>query len=66
MLTKACPKCHGDLRVEPDFVGGPPDLVCLQCGYILRPQERAPVLARLRHPTRGRREARVGRHRTAA
>ena len=65
MLTKACPKCHGDLRVEQDFTGGPPDLDCLQRGYILRQHERAPALDRLRHPTRARRAARVGRNCTA-
>ena len=66
MLTKACPKCRGDLQLEPDFIGGPPDLVCLQCGYILRPQERTPVLARLRQPIAGWHKPRMAPPRPAA
>ncbi len=46
LLYKSCPKCRGDLGVERDLAGGPPDLVCLQCGYTARPQERAALLAR--------------------
>jgi hypothetical protein len=51
LLYKSCPKCRGDLGVERDLFRGPPDLVCLQCGYIARPQERAALLARaMGHP----------------
>lgn len=47
MLYKSCPKCRGDLGVERDIYGGPPDLTCIQCGYIARPQERLSLLDRL-------------------
>lgn len=47
MLYKACPKCRGDLGVERDLGSGPPDLVCLQCGYTARPHERAALLTHL-------------------
>ena len=47
MLYKACPKCRGDLGLEYDIYGGPPDLVCVQCGYTARPQERLTLLARV-------------------
>jgi predicted nucleic-acid-binding Zn-ribbon protein len=47
MLYKSCPKCRGDLGVERDIYGGPPDLVCIQCGYTARPQERISLLTRL-------------------
>lgn len=47
MLYKSCPKCHGDLGVERDLHGGPPDLVCIQCGYTARPRERILLLSRL-------------------
>jgi predicted nucleic-acid-binding Zn-ribbon protein len=47
MLYKSCPKCRGDLNVERDLYGGPPDLVCIQCGYTARPQERISLLSRL-------------------
>ena len=47
MLSRACPKCRGDLRIEHDLYGGQPDLMCLQCGYVARPDERAAMLARL-------------------
>ena len=47
MLYKACPKCRGDLGVERDVYGGPPDLVCIQCGYTARPQERISLLSKL-------------------
>jgi hypothetical protein len=52
MLYKSCPKCHGDLGVERDLYGGPPDLVCIQCGYTARPQERITLLSRLLERTR--------------
>lgn len=44
MLYKSCPKCRGDLGVERDLMGGPPDLVCIQCGYTARPAERITLL----------------------
>ena len=44
MLYKSCPKCRGDLGVERDLYGGPPDLVCIQCGYTARPEERLSLL----------------------
>jgi len=47
MLYKSCPKCRGDLGIERDLYGGPPDLVCIQCGYTARPQERITLLTRL-------------------
>jgi len=47
MLYKSCPKCRGDLGVERDLYGGAPDLVCIQCGYTARPQERISLLSRL-------------------
>lgn len=47
MLYKSCPKCRGDLGVERDLYGGPPDLVCIQCGYTARPHERAALLTHL-------------------
>lgn len=47
MLYKSCPKCHGDLGVERDIYGGPPDLLCIQCGYTARPHERASLLSRI-------------------
>ena len=50
MLYKSCPKCHGDLGVERDIYGGPPDLVCIQCGYTARPQERISLLSKLLPP----------------
>ena len=46
LLYKSCPKCRGDFGVERDLFGGPPELVCLQCGYTARPDERAALLAR--------------------
>jgi len=32
LLLKACPRCRGDLIVEPDHHG--PIVDCLQCGYL--------------------------------
>lgn len=49
MLAKSCPKCRGDLRLERDLYGGAPDLCCLQCGYTVRPEERATLLAQTAH-----------------
>lgn len=54
MLYKSCPKCHGDLGIERDISNGPPDLVCIQCGYTARPQERITLLTRLMERTGGR------------
>jgi hypothetical protein len=64
MLYKACPKCRGDLQFEPDLAGGPPDVVCLQCGYRLRAEERESALTRLRAHARNHR-ARKAAHRIA-
>jgi hypothetical protein len=47
MLYKSCPKCRGDLGIERDIYGGPPDLVCIQCGYTARPDERLSLLNRV-------------------
>ena len=47
MLYKSCPKCRGDLGIERDIYGGPPDLVCIQCGYTARPEERLSFLNRV-------------------
>ena len=37
---KSCPKCRGDLTEERSL-GRERDIMCLQCGYMLRPQELA-------------------------
>lgn len=37
---KSCPKCRGDLTEERSL-GAERDITCLQCGYVLRPQEMA-------------------------
>jgi hypothetical protein len=47
MLYKSCPKCRGDLGLERDIYGGQPDLVCLQCGYTARPEERLSLINRV-------------------
>jgi hypothetical protein len=47
MIYKSCPKCRGDITVERDLYGGQPDLVCLQCGYTARPNERVALLTKL-------------------
>jgi hypothetical protein len=47
VLFKACPTCHGDLHLERDFdTRVPPDLICLQCGRYLRPDELQSMLSR--------------------
>jgi DNA-directed RNA polymerase subunit RPC12/RpoP len=46
MLYKGCPKCGGDLVPERDIAGGPPDIVCLQCGHRLNAAELAALLQR--------------------
>ncbi len=70
MLFKSCPKCRGDLGVERDLHGGPPDLVCIQCGYTARPQERISLLTRLidrvgSRPAPAMARAEVGRRRAS-
>ena len=35
--TKGCPKCSGDLFEDKQI--GDSDIKCLQCGYVLRPQD---------------------------
>ena len=52
MLYKSCPKCRGDLGIERDIYGGPPDLVCIQCSYTARPQERITLLSKLLERTK--------------
>jgi hypothetical protein len=52
MIYKSCPKCRGDLGIERDIYGGPPDLVCIQCGYTARPQERITLLSKLLERTK--------------
>jgi hypothetical protein len=47
MIYKSCPKCRGDVTVERDIYGGQPELVCLQCGYTARPNERVALIAKL-------------------
>jgi hypothetical protein len=47
MIYKSCPKCRGDLTVERDLYGGQPDLICIQCGYTARPNERLALLTKL-------------------
>ena len=43
MFHKSCPRCnHGDLLFDSDD-----QLVCLQCGYELRPVEKLTLLSRL-------------------
>ena len=37
MWLKACSRCAGDLLLQSDFYGS--YVACLQCGYILRPDE---------------------------
>ena len=41
---KSCPRCRGDLHI------GQEEITCLQCGYELRPLERAQLLARRSAP----------------
>jgi uncharacterized Zn finger protein (UPF0148 family) len=43
LLLKSCPRCRGDL-----IGGADGEFSCIQCGYELRPQERAGILSRLR------------------
>ncbi|MCG3776299.1 MAG: hypothetical protein JW395_3152 [Nitrospira sp.] len=35
--TKGCPKCNGDLFEEKLL--GDSEIRCLQCGYVMRPQD---------------------------
>lgn len=39
---KECPKCHGDLREEPDIYDK--YISCMQCGYTLRHEEEVVLL----------------------
>jgi ssDNA-binding Zn-finger/Zn-ribbon topoisomerase 1 len=41
---KGCPKCRGDLREESDKFGA--YFACVQCGYILKAEEEALIVAR--------------------
>lgn len=59
MVYKSCPKCQGDLSVERDIYGGPPELVCLQCGYRVPEERRRELLHRRAHLVKHR-PARVG------
>ena len=44
MFHKSCPRCNrGDLLFD-----GDDQLVCLQCGYEVRPVEKLTLLSRLR------------------
>jgi hypothetical protein len=45
MWLKACPRCAGDLLRQSDFYGS--YVSCLQCGYILRPEEELPLTSAL-------------------
>jgi uncharacterized Zn finger protein (UPF0148 family) len=40
IVLKACPRCRGDLHVGLDG-----EFTCIQCGYELRPDERARMAA---------------------
>ena len=51
---KSCPKCRGDLTEERSL-GRERDIMCLQCGYVLRPQELA-VLRTVPAPARDSRQ----------
>jgi hypothetical protein len=42
-VLKACPRCHGDLNGGLDG-----EFTCIQCGYELKPEERARMAARIR------------------
>jgi hypothetical protein len=41
---KGCPKCRGDLREDGDKFGA--YIACVQCGYILKAEEEALIVAR--------------------
>jgi hypothetical protein len=51
-VLKGCPKCGGDVHTEAQVLGEP-ELVCLQCGYELRPAERTALLERFQHARGG-------------
>jgi hypothetical protein len=57
MRLRACPRCRGDLQLEQDVYGGPPTLVCLQCGNVIAPATPATVAAHVLQPE--------GTHRTS-
>ncbi len=45
MWLKACSRCAGDLLLQSDFYGS--YVGCLQCGYILHPEEELPLTSAL-------------------
>lgn len=48
-ILKACPKCKGDLAAETSLrrMEVDDDVVCIQCGYYLRPDETRGLFARI-------------------
>jgi len=48
-ILKGCPKCHGDLAAETSLrrAEADADVVCIQCGYSLRPGETRGLFRRL-------------------
>ncbi len=47
---KACPRCRGDLFRQVDLYGL--YIACLQCGYVLRPEEESRLLSGLKPMTK--------------
>ena len=47
-VLKACTRCRGDLNAGLDN-----EFTCIQCGYELKPEERARLVARIRVARRG-------------
>jgi transcription initiation factor TFIIIB Brf1 subunit/transcription initiation factor TFIIB len=45
MWTKMCPKCGGDFYVRQDIYGK--EVICIQCGLILSPEQGAELLKKL-------------------
>ncbi|MBF8299327.1 MAG: hypothetical protein HW397_376 [Dehalococcoidia bacterium] len=39
LWLKKCPRCAGDLSEQQDMYGT--EVICLQCGYYLRPSEQS-------------------------
>jgi hypothetical protein len=67
MFYKACPKCLGDLHIEPDLMGkGPPDLICLQCGRCLSRDEREAIFSQRGMNAGGKNARGTERQRSAA
>jgi hypothetical protein len=58
MILKGCPKCHGDLVAEtsPRRLQADDDIVCIQCGYYLRPNETRALVSRVMRELRARPE----------